>query len=262
MTKGFDCASPLTAETAAAFAEDGYEFVCRYLAPAGYWKRLTAEEAAAISATGLQIVSVFETSADRALGGYDAGKEDGAIATQMAQEVGQLAGSTIYFAIDFQPAEEQLQTVLDYIRGASEATPDYKTGVYGSYAVIEEAVNADVCSHFWQTLAWSRGQQSAYANIYQNDCGPDGQGLPMNGIKVDLDESYGNEGWWSLAAREETSDPDPPPEQPAYLLCVDDANKIISLISGAYGSTDDPEAQAEFHRLANELRKASGQPEE
>jgi hypothetical protein len=45
-------------------------------------------------------------------------------------------------------------------------------------------------------------------------------------------------------------------------LSADDANKIIAFLSAAYGATSVPEAQAEFHRLANELRKASGQPEQ
>lgn len=45
-------------------------------------------------------------------------------------------------------------------------------------------------------------------------------------------------------------------------LSQEDANKIILFLSAAYGCTDVKEAQAEFHRLANELRKASGQPVE
>lgn len=43
-------------------------------------------------------------------------------------------------------------------------------------------------------------------------------------------------------------------------MSADDANKIINFLQAAYKSTTDPEARTEFHRLANELRKASGQP--
>ncbi len=39
-----------------------------------------------------------------------------------------------------------------------------------------------------------------------------------------------------------------------------DANKVIEFLKAAYGVTTDKEAQAEIKRLANELRKASGQP--
>jgi hypothetical protein len=54
----------------------------------------------------------------------------------------------------------------------------------------------------------------------------------------------------------------PPPVQTKedYLMAPEDANKVIGFLSAAHGPTADPEAQAEFHRLANELRKASGQP--
>jgi hypothetical protein len=43
------------------------------------------------------------------------------------------------------------------------------------------------------------------------------------------------------------------------MLSVQDANTIIAFLSAAYNATQDGEARAEFHRLANELRKASGQ---
>jgi N-acetylmuramoyl-L-alanine amidase len=42
-------------------------------------------------------------------------------------------------------------------------------------------------------------------------------------------------------------------------LSVIDANKIIGFLKAGYGATSDKEAQAEFKRLANELRKVSGQ---
>jgi len=45
-----------------------------------------------------------------------------------------------------------------------------------------------------------------------------------------------------------------------YMLKADDANKVIAFLSAAYEATNSKEAQDEFHRLADELRKASGQP--
>lgn len=196
MSKGFDCADQLMAPVANMFRRDGNGFVARYLVPTG-WKRLTKSEAKIISLAGLQIVSVFETTDNRALGGYEAGREDGVTASQLAADIGQPDGSCIYFAVDFAPADSDMETVMAYIRGANEASPNYATGVYGSYDVIEAAVQAGVCSHYWQTLAWSRGLKSDHANIYQNDTGSDGNGIQQNGILIDEDESYGNEGWWN-----------------------------------------------------------------
>ncbi|CAG7643806.1 hypothetical protein PAESOLCIP111_04560 [Paenibacillus solanacearum] len=238
MAKGFDCSTPLTAETAALFAADGYSFVCRYLVPSG-WKRLTAEEAAVISEAGLNIVSVFETTANRPLGGRSAGLADGATAAQTAYSIGQPPGSTIYFAVDFDATSNQMQTVIDYIRAASEATPDFNTGVYGSYAVVEAVSASGACSRFWQTYAWSSGKLSGAAHLYQYR-----NNVQANGITIDLDESYGNEGWWNLMAEP---------------LAVEDANQLIEILKGLYNAGI---GQDEAHRLANALRRASGQPEE
>jgi N-acetylmuramoyl-L-alanine amidase CwlA len=47
-----------------------------------------------------------------------------------------------------------------------------------------------------------------------------------------------------------------------HMLSAEDANKIIAFLSAAYMATNVTAAQDEFHRLANELRKASGQPEQ
>lgn len=47
-----------------------------------------------------------------------------------------------------------------------------------------------------------------------------------------------------------------------YKMTPKDANKVIGFLKASYNSTDDKEAQAEYRRLANELRKASGQPME
>lgn len=45
-----------------------------------------------------------------------------------------------------------------------------------------------------------------------------------------------------------------------YMLKPEDANKIIPFIQAAYNLVNDKESHAECKRLANELRKASGQP--
>jgi hypothetical protein len=194
MPQGFDCATPLTQDIATAFVNDGNVFVARYLTPSG-WKKLTRSEAEIITAAGLQIVSVFETTANRAAGGAPNGHTDGALALSLAQELGQPVGSTIYFAVDFDT--NSFDVISAYLRAASTHIVGYDTGVYGSYGVVEAMKDSGACSKFWQTYAWSRGNKSESINIYQYDCGPTGQGFEKNGIGVDLDESFGNEGWWN-----------------------------------------------------------------
>lgn len=51
-------------------------------------------------------------------------------------------------------------------------------------------------------------------------------------------------------------------ERSILMLSAQDANKIIAFLAAAYSCTNSKDAKEEFHRLANELRKASGQPEE
>ncbi|TDF97097.1 DUF1906 domain-containing protein [Paenibacillus piri] len=245
MAKGFDCATPLTPQKAKQFRADVYEFVCRYLVPSGT-KRLTSDEAAAISQALLHIVSVFETTADRALGGRTAGLADGATALKTAVQLGQPTGSAIYFAVDFNATPGQMPTVIEYIRAASEATPNYLTGVYGSYAVIEAVSAAGACSRFWQTYAWSGGRKSSAANLYQYK-----NNISVNGILIDLDESYGNEGWWSLSSGGGDD----------IMLDPGVAQTIINTwISPSWYKTEDQEQKDYLHWLANELRKASGLP--
>ncbi|RKN85873.1 DUF1906 domain-containing protein [Paenibacillus ginsengarvi] len=239
VTKGFDCATPLNASLAAAFKEQGFDFVCRYLVPQG-WKRLTREEAEAISEAGLSLVSVYETTADRALGGREAGLRDGVIAARTAQAIGQPEGSAIYFAVDFDATAAQMPTIIEYIRAAGEASPAYVTGVYGSSAVIEAVRAAGACSRFWQTYAWSRGHKADGIHLYQhrND-------IQVNGIGIDLDESYGDEGWWSTLN---------------YRLKAEDVNEIIErFLAHEFGKASGAD-KLRRNELANELRRASGQP--
>jgi hypothetical protein len=267
MSKGIDCATPLTSKTAAAFKQDGYDFACRYLVPSSSWKALRKAEAEAISDAGMQIVSVFETTAVRALGGRAAGRIDGETAVRVAKEVGQPEGSTIYFAVDFDARPSQMDTVIEYIRGASEASPGFVTGVYGSYAVVQALRAAGACSRFWQTYAWSRGQVADGIHVYQYNNGPTGQGTSVNGVNVDLNESYGDEGWWNTLK---------PEVQPVALPATIANNIIDSYLSKTWfscdeqrqlaeqdGRTADAEAWLQLrnwqNHLANELRKASGQ---
>jgi hypothetical protein len=42
-------------------------------------------------------------------------------------------------------------------------------------------------------------------------------------------------------------------------MSAEDANKIIKFLSAAYLASNSPEARKEFNRLANELRRVSGQ---
>lgn len=195
MVKGIDCATPLTAKTAQAIAAEGYEFVARYLVPETYNKYLSKAEAQFISDSGMNIVSVFETTASRPLGGDAAGRGDAQLALNCARKIGQPKGTAIYFCADFDLTKpSHFDLTENYLRAATVVLGnEYEVGIYGEFSVIEEMAKRNACKHFWQTYAWSKGQKSSRANLYQWR-----NGQSVGGVAVDLNESYGNEGWWSF----------------------------------------------------------------
>lgn len=267
MAKAFDCATPLSASLVRQFIQDGYTAVCRYLAPPGSWKRLTEQEAAVISCTdeGLYIVSVFERGADNARSGSVQGAEDGQLALQFAIEVGQPACTPIYAAVDFDATAGDYDAIEAYLRSFDEQLTGYECAVYGEYEVCQAMLERCVVKRVWQTYAWSRGQKLDDPNIYQfeND-------IEVNGVGVDLDETNGDAGGWmiGMAITQQT------------LISEHDANDMIdSYLQKAWKQfdrkmkralkakqLDDAAAweQLRDHQkhLANQIRKASGQPEE
>lgn len=235
----------MTAETAQALADSGFRFAARYLVPVRYaWKRLTPAEAAAISSAGLQIISVYETAANRPAGGASFGRTDGEAALREAQTVGQPPGTAIYFAVDYDAKPDDYDEIEAYLRAAASQITGYEAGVYGSYAVIEEMARRSACRHFWQTYAWSRGRKSDKANVYQYR-----NNVREAGITVDLNESYGHEGWWNTLAAEANP-----------IMSEEDAVKIIAFLQAAWKAATTKTDKDEFHRLANEIRKAAGIP--
>ncbi|SDI48696.1 DUF1906 domain-containing protein [Paenibacillus naphthalenovorans] len=262
--KGFDCATPLTASLAALFFSQGYSFVGRYLSRPGSWKRLSPTEARVINDVGLWIVSIFERDADRASKGAAAGSEDGKMALELAREVEQPEGSTIYFAVDYDAGPQDFDAIEAYMRAADKEIDGYELGIYGSYRVVEAMRLRGVTTKLWQTYAWSKGLRTEHAGLYQfqND-------IRVNGIGIDLNESNGDAGGWNMLKPQQT----PVPQLPESI-----ANNIIdSYLSENWnqceaarqaaindGRTDAAEAWLKLrdwqHTLANELRKASGQP--
>jgi N-acetylmuramoyl-L-alanine amidase len=45
-----------------------------------------------------------------------------------------------------------------------------------------------------------------------------------------------------------------------HQMSIEDANKVIAFLKAGYDFVNDAESHAEFKRIANELRKVSGQP--
>ncbi|MNC65847.1 hypothetical protein D3C75_1161790 [compost metagenome] len=78
-------------------------------------------------------------------------------------------------------------------------------------------------------------------------------------MNVDLNQSSGDVGWWNTLTAVIQQPDGCAGEVIDYMLNKEDANKIIAFIQAAYMAAGSAESRTEFHRLADELRKASGQ---
>jgi hypothetical protein len=137
-------------------------------------------------------MTVFETYADRAKEGADAGREDGALALQCAQELSIPTSAILYFAVDFDAQSGDMDAIEEYLMTAKANIGDYDIGVYGSFDVISEMGKRGVCKGHWQTYAWSHGFTSSYMNVYQYQNGEE-----YAGIAVDYNEADSLVGMWS-----------------------------------------------------------------
>lgn len=176
-------------------------FAFRYYAPSGP-KRLTRDEALALSMAGIGIAVIWEGNAESRdwpthVGQLIApfvnrrGRADGLAAfTYAAETIDQPPSTPIYFGVDFPVGIETpgdylgvptiaLRDVLDYFRDVQlgyldhlERLPDrpYSIGVYGQRSVIAALYRLGLASHFWQ-VPWSGWDGShipfAHLNAWQ-----------------------------------------------------------------------------------------------
>ncbi len=209
MIYGIDCATRLTAQTAAEIKAAGYEFAGRYLVPpvgSMKWKALTKDECRAITGAGLRLLTVWETTADSVRGGMAAGAEDGARAVKLAEEYGIPDGAAIYFAVDYDARADAFDTIEGYLKGArAQLGGRWRVGVYGSFRVIEEMAKRCAADCFWQCVAWSGGMKSGHRHVYQAKFGQ-----RAAGVAVDINEceDMKKAGIWSYADKFDEEDED------------------------------------------------------
>ena len=195
--RGVDAARSL-GPIAAGLVAQGYGFAGRYYSY-DRAKNLGPSEAWALSRAGLKIVSVWEAQGDCATAFTAAqGARDAREALRLAQELGQPEGSAIYFAVDFDASEIQIDDrVSPYfaaLRGVIGGA--YRVGVYGSGLVLAALRGRHLAEFCW--LAQSRGWRG-YAGFggAAIEQGPQARIL---GIAVDHDEALTDEfGGWQNA---------------------------------------------------------------
>lgn len=156
---GLDTACDLTL-AAPALKASGYEWVGRYVIRpedthlAG--KALTKPEAQAISAAGLQIVSIYETNPTHA--GYFT-YEQGLADARNALDAGEVGGiamlAPIYFTVDCDIAPEMVTRYFEAVNNRIGIRS--MVGVYGSGAVCQALLDAGLVTYTWlaQSTGWA-----------------------------------------------------------------------------------------------------------
>jgi len=188
-------------------------FVVRYL-----MREMSLAETTALSKAGLQIVSCYEANLKDppiTIYTHEKGRRDAKRAFAKAQEVGQPAGTPIYFAIDQDPGQQR-QVILDYFEGVQEGCAQYLAdaqaqgnpatvydiGVYGSGCVLDWCQAQGIATWFWQSFApaWC-GNSEVWAGANLRTWNLQNAKLTAcKGETYDRLEGWGNEGGWTVTA--------------------------------------------------------------
>jgi hypothetical protein len=151
----------------AALQERGVTFVSRYLSFVNeltQTKLLTADEAMQLAQGGIAVVSNYEWYESRCREGFDVGVTDAQIAEAQHRAYGGPPDRPIYFSVDEDVSGAEVEA---YFRGVNSVIGVRRTGVYGSYRMVEYLRDKDLVAWTWQTYAWSNGQWDPRNNLEQ-----------------------------------------------------------------------------------------------
>jgi hypothetical protein len=201
MIRGLDFAAARPG--AAAVRDAGYRFVVRYLSSGGRnlpGKQLLPEEAEDYRAHCVEIVSNFESYADRMKEGHPAGVEDARAALDHVLRCGGRADRPIYFSADWDATEWEQAAIDDYLRGAAEIIGAEWVGIYGGYWPVKRALDNGTARWAWQAQAWSGGNVDPRIHLLQRN--NDGY-ASVGGVECDINEAHAADyGQWSITGED------------------------------------------------------------
>lgn len=193
--------------SASALRAAGHTGAIRYVSdrrPGAEWmtgKPMHADEASALAAAGLEVVSCYQygkgdTSDWR--GGFDAGVHHATRGLELHRAAGGPDGRPIYASIDSNPSSVEIATqVVPYILGWESVVGHESTGVYANSGTIGSLHAAGAGAFYWQhDWGTPEGYVHPAAHLHQYEIDEraiDGVGIDLNAI---LKPDYGQ---WSLA---------------------------------------------------------------
>ena len=193
--------------SAACLVAAGRHFVIRYHSARTTQpeKRLHPREAAELARAGLFIASVYQDRA-RKVDDFGAarGEEDGIAALTFAGQVGQPAGSAVYFAVDEDFSAAQINSfVLPYFQAlarvfaqAGKGAAYLKIGVYGSGLTCRLLAQLPFVSHTWLAESTGWRESKTYHAWHVRQHLNTGQTLCSLGTAFEHCEAHDDFGQW------------------------------------------------------------------
>jgi hypothetical protein len=178
----------------AALRAAGMTGVVRYVGIGGAGKRLTAAEYADLTAAGLRVLGVVESTTTEADNGYGAGVSDAKAALADIDVLTDGRGLDFVFATNDKPT--YIPADVDYVRGFADVLGVSRTGAYGFADFLTAVHDAGLAAVYWQAgEPPSTTGTGAFAHFWQRQGTPgdatDGAATPtqqtVNGVSVDLD---------------------------------------------------------------------------
>ena len=154
-----DMSTQLTAAHCSLLYSKGYRTVGRYLSV--LTKRYVAGELERIFAAGLKTFPIMQ-EANTAVTDftYSKGLDHGLQAVRRLRQLGFKAGTTVFFAVDFDALDDQITTsILPYFQGVNDylksTSVPYQVGIYGTRNVCARVVNNGLASEgFIASMSW------------------------------------------------------------------------------------------------------------
>lgn len=167
-------------------------------------KRISRQEALAISNAGMQIFIVMENSGDPLLTQSN-GIHHAQIAAAQARSIGQPENSAIYFALEHLPNGYKigdLPSIKDYMRGINQVLgTEFRIGVYSDGVVCEELLKASLCSYTWLSASSSfAGSKEFYKSNRWSLAQNAKIDQDWNGISIDTNEAQADYGAFKVLA--------------------------------------------------------------
>ena len=194
-SKGFDCNTPLTATTAAAFRSAGFAFAVRYVPrnfntnPASPAGNITRAEAQTILDAGLALMIVQHVAASPWDPTGQLGMEYGSFAASNCAAIGLPPGVNVFLDLEGVRPGTDPQNVLDYAGtwGSTVLDAGYMPGIYiGANCGItaQQIVSLTDFKQFWRSGSSSAPQIGAPGYSMQQTISST---LVLSGVAYDSD---------------------------------------------------------------------------